>query len=44
MSIFRKIHFCASNVSIGKQTNPLDRVESNVRDVLRPSHFKSARR
>src|SRR4029077_1438543 len=40
VSIFRKIHFCNSSVTIGERTNALDRVESNVRDVLRPQPFQ----
>ena len=40
MSISRKIHFRDSNVTIGERTNALDRVESNVRNVLRPQPFQ----
>src|SRR5213082_1632379 len=40
VSIFRKIHFCDSSVTIGERTNALDRVESNVCDVLRPQPFQ----
>jgi hypothetical protein len=40
VSISRKIHFCDPNVTINERTNALDRVESNVRDVLRPQPFQ----
>ena len=40
VSISRKIHFCDSNVTIGERANALDRVKSNVRNVLRPEPFQ----
>src|SRR4029077_18867399 len=40
VSIFRKIHFCDSSVTISERTNALDYFESNVRDVLRPQPFQ----
>src|SRR5207244_1113289 len=40
VSISRKIHFRDSSVTIGERTDALDRVESNVRDVLRPQPFQ----
>src|SRR5262245_18768297 len=40
VSIFGKIHFCDSSVTICEQTNALDRIESNVRDILRPQPFQ----
>ena len=40
VSILRKIHFCDSSVAIGKRANALDRIESNVRDVLCPQPFQ----
>ena len=30
VSIFRKIHFCDSSVTVGQRPNALDRIESNV--------------
>src|SRR4029077_13596390 len=42
VTIFWKIHFCDSSVTIGERPNALDRVESNVRDVLRPQPFQQS--
>src|SRR4030095_1949343 len=40
VSIFRQINFCESSVTISEGTNALDRVESNVRNVLCPQPFQ----
>src|SRR5215471_12021078 len=40
VSIFRQINFCDSSVTISERTNALDRVESNVRNVLCTQPFQ----